>query len=245
MYGSTALSTLATPGAHPPDVPTQLIVLLASTKKPSKHSQVYVASPPAPAAAAVQRVEVSSQPWEPPSQGWWVGTCVGSVVGMCVGASVGAAVAKQLVVLLASTKKPSKHSQVYVYVSPSPAPAAAAVQRVEVSSQPWEPPSQGWSVGACVCVVVGAWVGSVVGVCVGSVVGTWVGVVVGTWVGSAVGAIVATQLVALVLLPVESLASVEVTNPSKHSQVYSAPAPAAAVQRVEVSSQPWEPPSQG
>ena len=73
------------------------------------------------------------------------GACDGRAVGGSVGSGVGLAVTMQLVSLLASATKPSKHAQV------KPVPSSFS-QCVLLVSQPCEPLSQGcW---------VGIWVGA-------------------------------------------------------------------------------------
>ena len=109
---------------------------------------------------------------------------MGSAVGASdVGAIVGAFVAMQLLVLVGSVTKPSRHRH-----SSTKLPDAA-VQTVLVVSQPCDPSSHACSVGRCVGAGVGAAVGVFEGVCVGGCEGVAVGAsVVGTPVGSNVGA---------------------------------------------------------
>ena len=110
-----------------------------------------------------------------------------SGVGGAVGDFVGELVAVQLVVLVPSSTKPSRHWQ----WKSSP----LLTHWVVVESQPWLPPSHGCSVGRCVGSAVGISVGSKVGASVGASVS--VGAKLGALVGSAVGAAVAAQLVEL------------------------------------------------
>ena len=74
-----------------------------------------------------------------------VGSAVGSYVGACVGAKDGAIVARQLILLLRSTVKPSRQQHAAVA-----APSTILMQHIALSmSQPWVPVAHACSVGMC------------------------------------------------------------------------------------------------